>query len=154
MFARPRSPLARVSRLIKRVDVRSDGLNNIEMAFIRRTLRDATVGLIKWDAAAGREIIQHTIPVPWERDFGPARCARVVASRGMLATDTTGRSVNVPKHGVPIAFYRRRRAGYVRRTRTRGARDKTRALLRTHHLAGNAPLVPSPESSTTVESRA
>lgn len=38
----PRLPLAHVSRLIKRVDVRSDrtdGLNNVEIAFIRRTLR-------------------------------------------------------------------------------------------------------------------
>lgn len=124
--------------------VRIDGLNNVEMAFIRRTLQDAMTGLIK-RGAAEREIIQHTIPLSRERDFGPAA---VAAPRGMFATDTT--SGERRTDCILSASTRR----YVRCTRTRDACEKIQALLGTHHLLGMRSAPFRRPGSTTVESRA
>lgn len=142
---RPRLPLAHVSRLIKRVDVRSDrtdGLNNVEIAFIRRTLQDAMTGLIK-RGAAEREIIQYTIPLSRERDFGPAA---VAAPRGMFIIDTAigGRRTD--------CILSASTHWYVRCTRIRDACEKMRALLGTHHLLGMRRS--RRPDSITVESRA
>lgn len=136
--ARPRLPLAHVSRLIKRVDVRSDRtdrLNNVEIAFIRRTLQDAMTGLIK-RGAAEREIIQYTISLSRERDFGPAA---VAAPRGMFIIDTT---IGERRTDCILSASTR---WYVRCTRTRDACEKMRALLGTHHhLLRMRRSVPSP----------
>lgn len=132
-LSRARPSHAYLSRLIKRVDVRSGSLNNVEMAFIRRTLQDATVGLIKREVLQARNNSAHDSPFT-RKGFR----SRVCVARGMLASQhqPIGK-----RRSVPIASY------WCRETTTR---RYAASHMQPRRVQRNAP---PPENASLVSSR-